>query len=217
MDPLQPVCLTASDVAHGDVSHSISLHLTLTLSHNSHSICAGNTEVHYALILTSLASRLIPGFRPHVVIDTARNGFAVTHCKAVCDAAHCDSPTRLAEPRPHALPAVVATCAALAALAALAAFLRCCCCDLTAPLFEQWCNVRDAALGHPPSTLTMLPDIIDACELPRSLLVCPYPQLVPTACGSVPEPLACFASRCRPLGQAARRIRWLLETLLPAI
>jgi hypothetical protein len=36
-------------------------------------------------ILTTVAARMIPGFSPHVVIDTSRNGFAVGDCRAWCN------------------------------------------------------------------------------------------------------------------------------------
>jgi len=67
----------------------------------------GNSELHYALILANTARAIIPGFEPHIVIDTSRNGVAVSNCAA-------------------------------------------------------WCNVRHAALGHAPTTDTMLPDVVDA-------------------------------------------------------
>ena len=45
----------------------------------------GNSELHYGLILTSIAASYIPGFVPHVIIDTSRNGHAVTNCRAWCN------------------------------------------------------------------------------------------------------------------------------------
>lgn len=70
----------------------------------------GNSELHYALALQRAAARRVPGFEPHVIIDTSRNGNPLARS---------------------------GTC-------------------------TSWCNVRDAALGAPPSAATALPDTVDA-------------------------------------------------------
>ena len=65
----------------------------------------GNSELHYALILSTLARRVIhPAFGAHIVIDTSRNGYNIADCRA-------------------------------------------------------WCNVRNAALGAPPTNRTLLPGL----------------------------------------------------------
>ena len=46
----------------------------------------GNSELHYALMLTTLAKRYIPGFDAHAIIDTSRNGQTAPHnCRAWCN------------------------------------------------------------------------------------------------------------------------------------
>lgn len=70
----------------------------------------GNSELHYAVALQRVLSHRVPGFTPHSIIDTSRNGNSHARSGA------CTS----------------------------------------------WCNVRDAALGAPPSASTALPETVDA-------------------------------------------------------
>ena len=43
----------------------------------------GNSEAHYALILSLVTPATIPGFTPRMLIDTSRNGGAVSNCRAM--------------------------------------------------------------------------------------------------------------------------------------
>ena len=111
------------------------------------SYSGGPTELTYAQTLTAAAKAACPGFDPHVVIDTGRNGRG--HAANVC---------------------------------------------------SEWCNVRDAGVGHAPTIATPL-DVVDA------LLWLKTPGESDGCTATLPDGAACprYDSECGAPGSIGSR------------